>query len=179
MVKTTSKANVPLLGFAGFSGSGKTTLLEKLITYFSEKNIAIALIKHAHHSFDMDHKGKDSYRHRQAGACEILIGSEKRYAHLVELKQELTLDELIAQVNYADVIFVEGYKNAPIDKIEIYRSDLGKPLLVEKDSHIVAVASPQKDADKLRHKKNVTWLDLDDMMMVANFITEKLHLKID
>ncbi|MCH9853777.1 MAG: molybdopterin-guanine dinucleotide biosynthesis protein B [Alphaproteobacteria bacterium] len=174
-----------VIGFAGFSGAGKTSLVEQLITHFTKKNIKIALIKHAHHSFDIDHQGKDSYRHRKAGAHEVLISSKKRYAHMVETDKELTLDELLPKINDADMVFVEGYKLATIPKIEIYRSahieslsdkySSKKHLLAKNDKNIIAIATPQQDKPLVSGL--ATWLDLDDVMMVADFIGN--YLKVD
>ncbi len=165
-----------VIGFAGFSGAGKTTLLEQLITHFTQKNIKIALIKHAHHSFDIDHQGKDSYRHRKAGAHEVLISSHKRYAHMVEIDKELTLDELLGKINDADLVFVEGYKTENIPKIEIYRSkhESAKTILAKTDKNIIAIATPQQDKQLVSGL--ATWLDLDDVMMVTDFIRDYLKV---
>ena len=169
-----------VIGFAGFSGSGKTTLLEQLITHFTQKNIKIALIKHAHHSFDIDHKGKDSYRHRKAGAHEVLISSHKRYAHMVETDAETPLNILLSKINDADIVFVEGYKNENIPKIEIYRSkhvasSSAKTILAKTDKNIIAIATPQQDKQLVSGL--ATWLDLDDVMMIADFISA--YLKVE
>lgn len=166
---------IPLMGFAGFSGAGKTTILEKIIAYLTAKNINIAVIKHAHEAFDMDREGKDSYRHRQAGAAQILISSVKRYAHLVDVKQELTLSDLIAKIQGADLILVEGFKEALIPKIEIYRQIVQKPLLAQTDPHIIAVATIASDADRLDVPCKL--LDLDDAPMIAEFILDYHQLK--
>ncbi|MCH9851892.1 MAG: molybdopterin-guanine dinucleotide biosynthesis protein B [Alphaproteobacteria bacterium] len=165
-----------VIGFAGFSGAGKTTLLEQLITHFTQKNIKIALIKHAHHSFDIDHKGKDSYRHRKAGAHEVLISSHKRYAHMVETDAETPLNILLSKINDADIVFVEGYKNENIPKIEIYRSkhEAVKTILAKTDKNIIAIATPQQDKQLVSGL--VTWLDLDDVMMIAGFISDYLKI---
>ena len=132
-----------VFGFAGWSGSGKTTLIEQLIPRLVERGLTVSLIKHAHHSFDIDKPGKDSYRHREAGATEVLIASDKRWVLMHELRGQTgpTLDEQVALLSPCDLVLVEGYKAAPIPKIEVHRPALGKPLLHPGDPHIVAVAA--------------------------------------
>ena len=165
-----------VMGFAGFSGAGKTTLVEQLIRHFTRNNIKIALIKHAHHSFDIDHQGKDSYRHRKAGAHEVLISSHKRYAHMVETDEETPLNILLGKINNADMVFVEGYKTEAIPKIEIYRSahESGNSILAKADKNIIAIATPQQDKHLVSDL--ATWLDLDDMLMIADFISDYLKI---
>ncbi|HWS74872.1 MAG TPA: molybdopterin-guanine dinucleotide biosynthesis protein B [Quisquiliibacterium sp.] len=132
-----------VFGFAGWSGSGKTTLIEQLIPRLVGRGLRVSLIKHAHHSFDIDKPGKDSWRHREAGATEVLIASDKRWVLMHELRGEHgpTLDEQVALLSPCDLVLVEGYKAAPIPKIEVHRSANGKPLLHPGDPNIVAVAS--------------------------------------
>ena len=132
-----------VFGFAGYSGSGKTTLIEQLIPYFTGQGLRIALIKHAHHDFDIDQPGKDSYRHRKAGAGEVLITSEQRWALMHELGSapEPDLASHLERLSPCDLVLVEGFKHAAIPKIEIYRMANGKPLLFPQDPHIIAVAS--------------------------------------
>lgn len=132
-----------VFGFAGWSGAGKTTLIEQVIPRLVARGLRVSLIKHAHHAFDIDKPGKDSYRHREAGASEVLIASDKRWVLMHELRGAPgpTLDEQVALLSPCDIVLVEGYKAAPIPKIEVHRPALGKPLLHPADPHIVAVAA--------------------------------------
>jgi molybdopterin-guanine dinucleotide biosynthesis adapter protein len=134
---------VKVFGFAGYSGAGKTTLIERLIPALRSRGLMVSLIKHAHHAFDIDQPGKDSYRHREAGAAEVLIASNQRWVLMHELRQqpEPTLEELVARFSPCDLILVEGYKREPIPKLEVYRAANGKPFLHPEDPHIVAIAS--------------------------------------
>jgi len=132
-----------IFGFAGWSGSGKTTLIEALIPRLTALGLAVSLVKHAHHSFDVDQPGKDSYRHRLAGCTEVLVSSPVRWAQMHELRgaAELSLAEALARLSPCDIVLVEGYKRAPIPKLEVWRAALRKPLLHPHDPHIVAVAA--------------------------------------
>jgi molybdopterin-guanine dinucleotide biosynthesis adapter protein len=132
-----------IFGFAGWSGSGKTTLIEQLIPSLVGGGLRVSLIKHAHHGFDVDQPGKDSYRHRRAGCAEVLVTSAERWALMHELRggPELTLDESLARLSACDLVLVEGYKAAPIPKLEVWRPAAGKPLLYPRDPWIVAVAT--------------------------------------
>lgn len=138
--------HIPMLGICAYgSGCGKTTLLERLIPILKEHGIRISIIKHAHHSFDIDHPGKDSYRLRQAGAVQTMLGSSRRWALMTELaaEQEPQLHELASQLDprLADLVLVEGFKQAPIPKIEVHRPALQLPLLASHDPTIIAVAT--------------------------------------
>jgi len=159
-------------GFAGWSGSGKTTLIEQLIPRFVERGLRISLIKHAHHTFDVDHRGKDSYRHRQAGACEILVTSSRRWVLMHELRgtPEPSFEEQVQRISPCDLLLVEGFKHAPIPKLEVWRKATGEPLLHPNDPHIVAIAS---DA---RVETRLPLLDLNDVETIARFILKKLEL---
>lgn len=132
-----------VFGLAGYSGSGKTTLLERLIPFFTAQGLTLALIKHAHHDFDIDQAGKDSYRHRQAGATEVLVSSAQRWALMHELRgvEEPSLQAHLARLSPCDLVLVEGFKREPIPKLEIHRQANAKPLLFTQDSHIVAIAT--------------------------------------
>lgn len=132
-----------VFGFAGYSGSGKTTLLERLIPFFTGQGLTLALIKHAHHDFDIDQAGKDSYRHRQAGASEVLVSSAQRWALMHELRgaEEPGLQAHLARLSPCDLVLVEGFKREPIPKLEIHRQANAKPLLFTQDPHIVAIAT--------------------------------------
>ena len=159
-------------GFAGWSGSGKTTLIEKLIPMFVKRGLRVSLIKHAHHSFDVDHPGKDSYRHRQAGTAEVLVTSSRRWVLMHELGggKEPPFEEQIKHFSPCDLLIVEGYKFAPIPKLEVWRTVTGEALLHPYDPHIVAVASDAKIETKL------PLLDLNAHEAIAAFILG--HLKL-
>jgi molybdopterin-guanine dinucleotide biosynthesis protein B len=137
-----------VFGFAGWSGSGKTTLIEQVVPHLVAGGVRVSLIKHAHHSFDIDRPGKDSYRHRAAGCMEVLVTSRERWALMHELRggREMTLAETLARLSPCDLVLVEGYKAAPIPKLEIWRPAAGKPLLFPRDPHIIAIATDSPDA---------------------------------
>jgi molybdopterin-guanine dinucleotide biosynthesis protein B len=132
-----------VFGFAGWSGSGKTTLIEQLIPRLVAGGRSVSLVKHAHHAFDVDQPGKDSYRHRQAGCTEVLVTSGVRWALLHELRgeAEMALPDALARLTRCDLALVEGYKTALIPKLEIWREVLGKPLLHPQDPHVAAIAT--------------------------------------
>jgi molybdopterin-guanine dinucleotide biosynthesis protein B len=161
-----------IIGFAGWSGSGKTTLVEKVIGRLEARGLVVSLIKHAHHEFDIDYPGKDSYRHRHAGCREVLVTSANRWAIVHELRgrAELTLSEALAQLAPCDVVLVEGFKREAIPKIEIYRADIDKPLIFPSDPHIIAVASDAPVATDLPQ------VDLNDPSAVAAFILDFLSV---
>lgn len=162
-----------LFGFAGWSGSGKTTLLEKLIPRFSGAGLRISLIKHAHHTFDVDQPGKDSYRHRHAGAAEILVTSSRRWVLMHELRgaHEPSFEEQVKRMSPCDLVLVEGFKFAPIPKLEVWRAETGEGMLHPNDPHIVAVASDVKIETRL------PVLDLNDDAAIAKFILDYLKLQ--
>jgi len=159
-------------GFAGWSGSGKTTLIEQLIPLFVKRALKVSLIKHAHHTFDVDREGKDSWRHRQAGAAEILVTSSRRWVLMHELRgaPEPSFDEQLRHVSPCDLLLVEGFKHAPIPKLEVWRAEPGEGMLHPNDPHIVAVASDAKLETKL------PLFDLNDPARIAAFILD--HLKL-
>ena len=161
-----------IFGFAGWSGSGKTTLIEKLIPRFVGAGLRVSLIKHAHHTFDVDQPGKDSYRHRHAGASEVLVTSSRRWVLMHELRgaHEPSFDELTRHLSPCDLLLVEGFKHAPIPKLEVWRAAPGEPLLHPNDPHIVAVASDAEVQTRLKV------LDLNDDAGIASFILQ--HLKL-
>jgi molybdopterin-guanine dinucleotide biosynthesis protein B len=132
-----------VIGLAGWSGAGKTTLLTRLIPHLNARGVSVSTIKHAHHAFDVDQPGKDSWQHRQAGAQEVLISSSARFALMHELRgaPEPALPELLARLSPVDLVVVEGFKRAAYRKIEVYRSENAKPLLCNDDSHIVGIAA--------------------------------------
>ena len=161
-----------IIGIAGFSGSGKTTLVEKVIPLLVAEGLRVSLIKHAHHEFDVDQPGKDSYRHRHAGASEVLVSSSKRWALMHELRgaAEPSLQDQLKQLSPCDVVLVEGYKTAAIPKVEVHRRENTTPLLYPDDSHVVAIATDEK------LDTNLPQLDLDDAAAVARFIIQHLGL---
>ena len=155
-----------VIGFAGWSGSGKTSLIERVISVLTQRGVVVSLIKHAHHTFDIDHQGKDSWRHRTAGCREVLISSERRWSIVHELRdeEEMSLDALLAQLSHCDLVLVEGFKHAPIPKIEVYRAEVCAPLLFPTDPHIVAIATDTEVATRLPR------LDINDPRAVADFV---------
>lgn len=161
-----------VMGFAGWSGSGKTTLVEQVIAALSARGLVVSLVKHAHHSFDIDHAGKDSWRHRRAGCREVMVSSDQRWSLTRELRgaPEATLDDLLAQLGPCDIVLVEGFKRASIPKIEVWRKVVSEPLLHPDDPHIVAVATDEALATGLPQ------LDINDPAAVADFIAAYLGL---
>ncbi len=170
---TTPKSPLPLLGFAAFSGVGKTTLLVQLLALFQKQRVRIGIIKHAHHSFDIDHPGKDSYRLRKAGAQQTLIASKNRWALIHEnaVANEPRLEDLIARLdpNTLDLILVEGFKDVPFPKIELHRPSLGHPLLLSTDDSIIAVATD----DTTAIDTELPILNLNDPPTIAQFILQR------
>jgi molybdopterin-guanine dinucleotide biosynthesis protein B len=153
-------------GFAGWSGSGKTTLIEKLIPVFVARGLRVALVKHAHHTFDLDQPGKDSWRHRHAGCTEVLVTSSRRWALMHELRGsvESGLSEHLGRLSPCDLVLVEGFKREPIPKLEVYRAEVGESLLHPHDEHIVAIASDRRLATPLPQ------FDLNDHAAIAEFV---------
>lgn len=138
-----------VVGFAGFSGAGKTTLVEQLVAALRERGLRVSVVKHAHHSFDLDQPGKDTYRHRAAGALEVVVASSRRLALLREFEQEaqLTVHQLIAELyDGVDWVLVEGFKDSDLLKIEVWRPASGQPARYPHDDFIVAIATDSPDA---------------------------------
>lgn len=164
--------NKQVFGFAGFSGSGKTTLIEQLIPRLVVAGLRVSLIKHAHHAFDIDKPGKDSYRHREAGCTEVLVTSDRRWVMMHELRNEAepSLEEQVARFAPCDLVLVEGFKRASIPKLEIHRPSHGRPLLHPEDPNIVAVAC---DAPV---QTSLPVLDINDPAAIAEFIMRHLRL---
>jgi molybdopterin-guanine dinucleotide biosynthesis protein B len=156
-----------IIGLAGWSGSGKTTLIKKLIPRLIARGISVSTLKHAHHGFDLDQPGKDSFFHRTAGATEVIISSAKRFAILHELRdeQEWDLPDLVAKMSPVDLVLVEGYKRDAFPKLEIHRAANGKPLIHPEDPHIVAIAS-----DTALPAAKVPVIDLDDIEAIADML---------
>lgn len=160
-----------VFGFAGWSGSGKTTLIEAVVPRLTELGLKVSLIKHAHHAFDVDQPGKDSYRHRAAGCSEVLVSSGVRWAVLHELRgaPELTLADAVGLLSPCDLVLVEGYKRAAIPKLEIWREMLGKPLLHPVDPNIVAVATDLPG----RLQTRLPAFGLNEAAAIATFMVER------
>ncbi|GLR88479.1 molybdopterin-guanine dinucleotide biosynthesis protein B [Bradyrhizobium iriomotense] len=155
-----------IIGLAGWSGAGKTTLLTRLIPHFNAQGLRVSVIKHAHHQFDVDVPGKDSWRHREAGAAEVLVASEKRWALMHELRgaAEPRLPELLAKLSAVDLVVVEGFKREPHRKIEVHRAANAKPLLFPDDPGIVGIATDVAVETRL------PTVHLDDIPAVAALV---------
>ena len=158
-----------VFGVAGWSGSGKTTLVTKLIPVLTQRGLAVSTIKHAHHGFDVDSPGKDSFEHRSAGAVEVVVTSGHRWASMHELRggEEPSMAELMSHMTPVDLLLIEGFKREPQVKLEVHRPALGKPLLCLDDPSIVAVASDAPVAGVTLPR-----FDLDDVEAIATFIIE-------
>jgi len=156
-----------IIGLAGWSGSGKTTLITKLIPCLIARGLRVSTLKHAHHGFDLDQPGKDSFFHRAAGATEVIISSARRWAILHELREETEWDlpALAAKMAPVDLVLVEGFKRDRFPKLEIHRIANGKPLIHPEDPHIVAVAS-----DSAVPAARVSVVDLNDIDAIADLL---------
>ena len=162
-----------VIGLAGWSGAGKTTLLTRLIPHFNAQGVRVSVIKHAHHRFDVDQPGKDSWLHREAGAHEVLVGSANRWALMHEHRGAPEPDsaELMRHMSPVDLLLIEGFKRERHDKLEIYREANGKPLLATEDPHVVAILAdgPVPDA-------KVPVIDLNDVAAIVEFIVRHCGL---
>lgn len=156
-----------VLGIVGWSGSGKTTLITKLIPVLTGRGIRVATLKHAHHKFDVDQPGKDSYEHRKAGACEVIVSSARRWVQMHEVGDgaEATLPELLAKVSPCDLILVEGFKSERHPKLEVFREAAGNTPLHPDDRRIVAIASDRAFPDA-----GISVVDLNDIPAVADLV---------
>lgn len=161
-----------VFGFAGYSGAGKTTLIEALIPRFTARGLGVSLIKHTHHNFDVDRPGKDSYRHRAAGASEVMLVCDTRWAIMHELRgqPEPSFAEQLARLSPCDLVLVEGFKYTPIPKLEVHRPLAGHPYIWPENSDVIAVASD----GALDIPRPV--LDLNDRDAIAAFILEQVGL---
>lgn len=157
-----------ILGIAGYSGSGKTTLIEKLVPLLVQAGLRVSLVKHAHHEFDVDRPGKDSWRHREAGCTEVLVSSSRRWALMHELRGEAepALEEQLKHLSPCDLVLVEGYKRDPIPRIEVHRAGGDRALLFPDDPYVIAVASDEPVDTTLPR------FGLDDAPSIARFILE-------
>lgn len=162
-----------VIGIAGYSGSGKTTLIEKVIPELVGRGLRVSVIKHAHHEFDLDRPGKDSWRHREAGCTEVLVTSSRRWAILHELRgaAEPTLQDQLKRLSPCDVVIVEGFKVEPIPKVEVHRRAARTPLLYTEDRNVVAVATDEPLDTRLPQ------IAVDDAAAVAEFIVKHLGLE--
>jgi molybdopterin-guanine dinucleotide biosynthesis protein B len=158
-----------VFGFAGYSGSGKTTLIERVLPQLIGRGLRVSVIKHTHHDFDLDQPGKDSYRHRVAGAGEVLLASGQRYAVLHELRDEPppTLDVLLSRLAPCDLVLVEGFKRCAMPKLEVHRADTGKPWLYPDDAHIIAVASDTPPPG------TIPCIDINDVERITELIMKE------
>ena len=156
-----------IIGLAGWSGSGKTTLIKKAIPCLIARGLKVSTLKHAHHGFDLDQPGKDSFFHRAAGATEVIVSSAKRFAILHELREEAEWDlpALVAKMSPVDLVLVEGYKRDAFPKLEIHRAVNGKSLIHPEDPHIVAIAS-----DVPLPQAHVPVVGLDDIERIADLL---------
>jgi molybdopterin-guanine dinucleotide biosynthesis protein B len=161
-----------VIGFCGYSGSGKTTLVEQVIAHLRLAGQRVSVVKHAHHAFDIDHQGKDSWRHRQAGAFEVVIASNRRLAKIreYEVNVEPTVHQLIAELYECDWVLVEGFKHADVLKLEVWRASQGKPVQYAFDPFVVAVATDS--AAELPVPTQLPVLDLNDAAAVAAYLMQ-------
>ena len=159
-----------VIGFCGYSGSGKTTLVEQLIVRLKASGQRVSVVKHAHHAFDIDHEGKDSWRHRRAGAFEVVIASDRRLAKIreYETRGAPSVHDLIAELSDCDWVLVEGFKHASIAKIEVWRAATGTPAQYPNDPYVVAICTDR--AADLPEPTGLPLLDLNDAQAVVAFL---------
>lgn len=162
-----------VFGVVGWKNNGKTGLMERLVAEISARGISVSTVKHAHHTFDIDHPGKDSYRHRSAGAREVLLASRNRWALMHESRDEDEphLDELLARLQPVDLVLIEGYKRDMHPKIEAHRNTTGQPLIARGDASVVAVAS-----DIALEGLAQPVFPLDDTRAIADFVLAEVGL---
>ncbi len=174
----TPAPTLPLLGVAAWSGTGKTTLLEQLIPLLVDRGLRIGVLKHAHHDFDIDQPGKDSYRLRKAGAQQMMVASRRRHARITETTHgetelaEADFRQLLASFDQTelDLLLVEGFKHEHFPKIELHRAEIGKPLLFPEDSDIIALASDQPQQSGEQQQTSLPRLDINDLAAIADFV---------
>ena len=161
-----------IYGVVGYKNAGKTGLMERLVTEITGRGFSVSTIKHAHHSFDVDHAGKDSFRHRQAGAHQVLLASRARWALMTELRgaDEPPLADLLARLNPVDLVLVEGYKRDAHPKVEAFRAEPNNPLIAPTDATVRAVATDTP----VQIDRPV--FDLNDTKAIANFILQEVGL---
>jgi molybdopterin-guanine dinucleotide biosynthesis protein B len=158
-----------VFGIAGWSGSGKTTLMIKLIPVLVERGLRVATLKHAHHAFQVDLPGKDSYEHRRAGASEVIVSSSSRWVQIHENagEGEPTLADLLGLLSPCDLLLIEGFRRERYPKLEVYRAEVGKPMLHPGDPHVLAMAAAGPAPDV-----KIPVIDLDDVGAVADFVCD-------
>lgn len=163
-------------GVTGWKDTGKTSLMERLVTEFSARGMSVSTVKHAHHATEIDHPGRDSYRHRQAGARQVLVSSPVRWALMEELRgaSEPTLDDLLARMARVDLVLIEGYKRAAHPKIEAHRLQTRHPLLALDNASVRAVATNAAPGDPALAGVKLPLLPLDDTAAIADFILRDL-----
>jgi molybdopterin-guanine dinucleotide biosynthesis protein B len=162
-----------VVGFAGYSGSGKTHLVEQVIPALKLRGLRVSVVKHAHHDFDIDHPGKDSWRHREAGAFEVVVASDRRLALIREFEQpaDLSVHHLLAELyDGVDWVLVEGFKNSNLLKIEVWRADAGRPARYPDDDFIVAIATDSPE--RLPQETLRPVLDLNQPDAVAQWLVD-------
>ncbi len=162
-----------VVGFAGYSGSGKTTLVEQVIPALKLRGLRVSVVKHAHHKFDIDHPGKDTYRHREAGAFEVLVASDRRMALIREYERETTpkVHHLLAQWwDGVDWVLVEGFKQSDLLKVEVWRAEAGQPIRYPDDEFIVAIATDDPASLPVPTQRPV--LDVNDPDGVAQWLVD-------
>lgn len=169
--------NIPIVGFSAFSGTGKTTLLKQIIPLLKQRKLRVAVVKHAHHHFELDQPGKDSYEIRKSGADHTIICTTTRMAQITEFptpKDEPPLQDIVNLLNpnKIDLVLVEGYKHIPFPKIELHRAELEKPYLYLEDTNIVAIACDVPIPDS-----SIPILDINDIQRIAQFIYQRVYLK--
>ena len=166
-------AQIPIIGFTAYSGTGKTTLLKKLLPIFRDKGLRVGMIKHTHHTFEVDQPGKDSYELRKAGASEMLIASGRRWALMVdtEIEGDPELQDMLDRLDQSvlDLILVEGFKHVVFPKLELHRPSLGKPLLFPEDPDVIAVLSD----GELAEATDLPILDINDAAAIVEFIISR------
>lgn len=165
-------------GVTGWKNTGKTTLMERLVTVFCTRGLRVSTIKHAHHDTEIDHPGRDSHRHREAGAQEVILSSPRRWALMHELRgtPEPPLEALLARLSPVDLVLIEGYKRAPHPKIEAHRLEAGRGLLAPENTSVRAIASNAAPGDALFQGLELPVLALDDAEAIADFIVQDLGL---
>ena len=168
-----------IFGFAGWSGSGKTTLIEQLIPRLVARGLTVSLVKHAHHRFQFDQSGKDSFRHIQAGCGEVLLTSSGRWALMHELRSapELSLEQALDRLSPCDLALVEGFKAAPIPKLEVWRAEVGKPLLHSDDAWVRGIATDSAERLPPAIESRIRLFALTDFDALATFVAAEAAVR--
>jgi molybdopterin-guanine dinucleotide biosynthesis adapter protein len=162
-----------VIGIVGWKNNGKTTLVERLVAHLTAGGYRVSTVKHAHHEVDLDQPGKDTWRHREAGAREVVLATARRWAVVHELRDEAepSLDELLARMTPVDLVVVEGFKRFPHPKLEVHRRERGTPLIARDDPSVVAVAT-----DEPLPGLHVPQFGLNDVAGVARFVLDRLEI---